>query len=105
MSLAELESHGVFRNMALALIHHALGRTGESDAALRKMIEQFGWTGAYQIAEVYAYRSDPDKAFEWLERAYKQRDPGVVLAATDPMLRPMHSDPRWQPFLQKMGLG
>jgi TolB-like protein/class 3 adenylate cyclase/Tfp pilus assembly protein PilF len=104
LPLAELESHGVFRNMALALIHHALGRTGESDGALRTMIEQFGWTGAYQIAEVYAYRSDPDKAFEWLERAYKQRDPGVVLAATDPMLRPMHGDPRWQPFLQKMGL-
>jgi hypothetical protein len=32
---------------------------------------------SYQIAQVYAYRGEPDKAFEWLDRPYKQRDPRI----------------------------
>ena len=87
-----------------AMIHHALGRPTESDAALHALIDGFGWTAAYQIAEAYAYRNEVDKAFEWLERAYAQRDPGVTYLATDALLRPLHADPRWQPFLQRMGL-
>jgi len=105
LSLAGAESHDVFRNLAFAMVHHALGHAAESDAALQALIDGFGWTAAYQIAEAYAYRNELDKAFEWLERAYAQRDPGATYTATDVILRPMHSDPRWQPFLQKMGLG
>ena len=45
-----------------------------------------------------------DKAFEWLEKAYAQRDPGVVYTAMDMLLEPLHGDPRWQPFLQRMHL-
>ena len=86
------------------MIHHALGHPAESDAALQALIDGFGWTAAYQVAEVYAYRNEVDKAFEWLERAYAQRDPGVVYTATDKLLRPLHGDPRWQPFLQRMHL-
>ena len=104
MEVAEAESHDVFRNLALAMIHHAQGRTAESDAALQTLISEFGWTAAYQVAEAYAYRNEVEKAFEWLERAYGQRDPGVTYSATDVILRSMHSDPRWQPFMQRMGM-
>jgi len=45
-----------------------------------------------------------DKAFEWLETAYAQRDPGVVYSAVDGLLRPLHADPRWLPFLRRLGL-
>ncbi|TMG83689.1 MAG: hypothetical protein E6H78_11715 [Betaproteobacteria bacterium] len=71
---------------------------------MQTLINGFGWTAAYQIAEVYAYRNEIDTAFEWLERAYAQRDPGVPLSATDVVLRSLHADPRWQPFLRRMGL-
>ena len=104
LALAGAESHDVFRNMAVAMIQHALGRPAESNAALNALIEGFGWTAAYQVAGAYAYRVEIDKAFEWLERAYVQRDPGVTLSATDPFLRPLHADPRWQPFLRRIGL-
>jgi hypothetical protein len=33
-----------------------------------------------------------------------ERDPGVTDTATDLFLRPLHGDPRWRPFLQRMGL-
>src|SRR5207237_4029586 len=104
LTLAEAESHDVFRNLAFALIHHALGRPTESDAALQTLISGFGWTAAYQVAEAYAYRNEVDKAFEWLERAYEQRDPGVTVSARDVILRSLHGDPRWQPFLKRLGL-
>jgi Flp pilus assembly protein TadD len=104
LALAEAESHDVFRNFAFAMIHHALGHPGESETALQALIGGFAWTAAYQVAEVYAYRNEVDKAFEWLDRAHAQRDPGVMYSATDIFLRPLHGDPRWQPFLQRMGL-
>jgi TolB-like protein/Tfp pilus assembly protein PilF len=104
LALAAAESHGVFRNVAFAMIQHNLSHPAESESALQTLINEFGWTAAYQVAEVYAYRGELEKAFEWLERAYIQRDPGVMYSATDVLLRPLHGDPRWQPFLRRLGL-
>ena len=86
------------------MIHHTLGHTAESDAALHALIAGFGWTAAFQVAEVHAWRNEIEKAFEWLERAYAQRDPGVVYSAVDILLRPLHGDPRWRVFLQQLRL-
>jgi tetratricopeptide (TPR) repeat protein len=79
-------------------------RIPESDAALAELIAKVGETGAYQIAEVYAYRNDKDKAFEWLERARQQRDAGLPTLRPDTLLPNLHDDPRWDAFLHKMGL-
>jgi len=41
---------------------------------------------AYQVALIYAARDDADRAFQWLERAYRQRDAacrGLQLPSTD----------------------
>jgi adenylate cyclase len=76
----------------------------EADAALAQLTDGFAETAAYQIAEVYAYRGDKDKAFEWLERARRQRDPGLAGLHKDPLLENLHSDPRWNAFLRTMGL-
>ena len=103
LALATVESHDVFRNMAFSLIHHTLGNASESDAALKALIDGFGWTAAFQVAEVHAYRGEVDKAYEWLEAAYAQRDPGLQNLATDLLLVPLHGDPRWLPFLKRMG--
>jgi TolB-like protein/Flp pilus assembly protein TadD len=103
LALARAETHDVFRNLALTMIHHEHGRIAESDAALKAMIDGFGWTAAYQIAEAYAHRGETDRAFEWLERAYEQRDSGTAYAAGDVFFRPLHNDPRWQLFVRRMG--
>jgi TolB-like protein/tetratricopeptide (TPR) repeat protein len=104
LALAQAESHDVFRNAALAMTHHAQGRPAESDAALRALIDGFAWTAAFQVAEVHAHRNEVDKAFEWLETAYRQRDPGVAWSGADPLLRPLHGDARWRAFLQRLRL-
>jgi len=79
-------------------------RVAESDAALAELTKNDSETAAYQIAEVYAYRGDKDKAFEWLERARRQRDPGLGNLRRDPLVENLHSDPRWNAFLRTMGL-
>ncbi len=65
------------RLMGTAFACHALGQPAESDAALQVLIERHAHTCAYQIAAVHAYRGEIDSAFEWLERAYAQRDHGL----------------------------
>jgi adenylate cyclase len=79
-------------------------RVAESDAALTELIANTAETGAYQIAEAYAYRNDKDKAFEWLERARRQRDAGLPGLRPDTLLPNLYDDPRWDAFLRKMGL-
>jgi adenylate cyclase len=76
----------------------------EADAALAQLTKDFAETAAYQIAEVHAYRGDKDKAFEWLERARRQRDAGLASLRKDPLLTNIQGDPRWNAFLRTMGL-
>jgi adenylate cyclase len=79
-------------------------RFPESDAALAELIATDAETAAYQIAEAYAYRNDKDHAFEWLERAHRQRDAGLPGLRADTLLPNLRDDPRWEAFLRKMGL-
>lgn len=59
---------------------------------------------SFQIAEAFAYRGEADRAFEWLERAYVQHDPGLSQMQALPLLRNLYGDTRWPPFLEKMRL-
>jgi len=88
----------------LAIAYHALGRDADSDTALAGLIAKHSQDTAYQIASIYAYRGQTAKAFEWLDRAYDQRDPGIADLKTDPLLRNLHYDRRYTALVRKMGL-
>jgi hypothetical protein len=45
-----------------------------------------------------------DLAFEWLERALAQQDPGIFWTKVDPLLRSLHADPRWITLLRELRL-
>ena len=92
------------RAFLYAIAYHALGREKESDAALSELIAKYHEGGAYQIAEVYAFRNQSDEAFEWLDRAYAERDSGLVGTKVDPLLKSLHKDPRFAAFLKKLNL-
>jgi TolB-like protein/DNA-binding winged helix-turn-helix (wHTH) protein/Flp pilus assembly protein TadD len=87
-----------------ALTYNALGHQQDSNAALADLIAKYGTTAAYQIAQVYAYRGESDKSFEWLDRAYKQRDAGLSEIKTDPQLKNLRRDPRYTELLKKLRL-
>jgi TolB-like protein/Tfp pilus assembly protein PilF len=92
------------RLFTLALAQWGQKKVSESDANLAKLIKTYGDVAAYQVAEAYAFRRDNDRAFEWLERAYRQRDSGLSWLRPDPLLGELRKDPRWNPFLRKLGL-
>jgi len=98
------ETEEVWRLSGLPLVLHALGRRGESDAALAALKEKYADVAAFQIAEVHAFRGEADLAFEWLERAYAQRDGGLVDIKGDRFLRGLAGDPRYKAFLRKLKL-
>jgi tetratricopeptide (TPR) repeat protein len=105
-ALAEMqqEPDPIWRGQGLALAYHAAGKKKEAEDALAAFIEKYQDVAAFQVAEIYAYLGEKDKAFEWLERAYKQRDAGLSEMKGDPLLRNLESDPRYTAFLKKMKL-
>jgi adenylate cyclase len=104
-ALAEIEQEKseVWRLIGLPMAYHALGRKTESDAALATLIAKFEKWGPYNIAYVYAFRGDADKAFEWLDKAVQYEDPGLIDIAAENLFDKIHSDSRWLPFLRKIG--
>jgi tetratricopeptide (TPR) repeat protein len=105
-ALAELAKEtGEWERLTVeAMAYHDLGREPDSDAALQRLIETHGSDSPYQIAEVHAYRGEKDKAFAWLERAYRDRDPGLNQLKSDPRLESLRSDPRYKALLVQMHL-
>jgi TolB-like protein/Tfp pilus assembly protein PilF len=104
MTEIRMEAPGGYREYALAIAYHALGRKEESDAALERLVAE-GDRWGFQIAAAHACRGEPDEAFRWLDRAYELHDSGIVLSRVSWALRSLHSDPRWPRFLEKIGLG
>jgi serine/threonine protein kinase len=104
-ALAEIQKEPVpyWRQQGLIMYYHATGNKKEADSTLDKYIKEFQNDAAFQVAEIYSYRNEPDKAFEWLERAYEQRDGGLAEMKRDPLLRNLESHPRYT-FLKKMNL-
>jgi TolB-like protein/Flp pilus assembly protein TadD len=104
-ALAEIEQEKseVYRLIGLPMVYYALGRKTESDAALATLIAKFEKDAPYNIAYVYAFRGDADKAFEWLDKAVQYQDPGLSDIVAENLFDNIHSDPRWLPFLRKLG--
>jgi serine/threonine-protein kinase len=98
-------SHGFFVLMGDAMVEHSLGHPAESERAVAGLL---GWpeaeNGAWQIAQVHAWRGEPDQAFEWLRAAVRLRDPGLDQLKGDPVLRPLHGDPRFAEVLRAVNL-
>ena len=104
LSEMEKESSPFLRDLGMALAYHAMGRNHESDEALKILISQCPNDCAYQIAQVYAYRGEVDQAFEWLNRAHKQHDGGLMLFKTDSLLKGLRSDPRYAQMLVSLNI-
>jgi TolB-like protein/Tfp pilus assembly protein PilF len=105
-ALPEIERiHGAsIRAWQYAVTYYALGRKMESDAALSELITKYHASNAFDIAMVYAFRNETDEAFEWLDRAYAQRDPSLMSTKVEPLLKRLHKDPRFAALLKKLNL-
>jgi tetratricopeptide (TPR) repeat protein len=85
------------------IIEHRLGRAHESQRILNELIEKYGQSSPNLMAIAYAWRGEMDSCFDWLELAYRQRDPPLGLIQFHiAILSGVSSDPRYKLLLRKM---
>ena len=101
---ARLESGAMYRRMGIALAEAARGDRAAADEALRMMIAEQAEENPWRIAVVYAFRREPDKMFEWLDRAYTLRDPRMLNLRSQEFFEPYDSDPRFVALCERVGL-
>ncbi len=94
----------VWSQTGIAMAEHTLGHARESQRALDELIAKYAHDSAYQVADVFAWRGEADKAFEWLERAYVQHDGALSAIKADPLLKSLWTDARFAAMLKKVGL-
>jgi len=101
---AQLEPNEGYRRFELALAHYARGERRAADEALTELIAKDRDFLAYQIAEVYAWRGETDKAFEWLQVSLDNHDTGTLSLFVNPFMRGLRHDARYKNLLAKIGL-
>jgi hypothetical protein len=78
------------------VIYDKLGHRADAEGELSKLKTALGDSAAYQCATIYAQWGDRAKALEWLETAWRLRDPGLEYLKTDPLMDPLRKEPRFQ---------
>jgi TolB-like protein/lipoprotein NlpI len=88
----------------LSITHYALGNSVKANEYLAELIENAADSYPYAIAQVYGYRGDKDKTFEWLNTMLENGNQFSTFILSDAALRSIHSDPRWPDFLAELGV-
>ena len=101
----ELEPAGWPRDGMLACVLFAKGDQEQADHVLQQLIAKFGEDNPVTIAQVYSVRREPEKMFEWLDRAYQRHEPGLLFSLVgNPAYKPYYSDPRFVALCNKIGV-
>jgi TolB-like protein/DNA-binding winged helix-turn-helix (wHTH) protein/Tfp pilus assembly protein PilF len=104
LTMMEEEPSDVWRMIGLPMAYYATGQVEAADEALAVLVEKYGEDAAYNIAYVYAFRNQPDEAFNWLEKAVDFNDSGLSNSVIHALLANIREDNRWEPFLASIGM-
>ena len=104
LATAESMPDGNWKEIALAMTAQKAGDAARADRLLQALIDSSADGSAYQVAEIFAHRGEPDQVFAWLDRALANRDPGLRRLLTDPFIAPYRDDPRFADLCRRLGL-
>jgi tetratricopeptide (TPR) repeat protein len=93
----------------IATLGHAYavaGKTGEARQVLNQLLERSrqSYVSPYYIALIYAGLGEKDEVFEWLEKAYDERESYFNLFKVEPVFDSLRTDPRYLSLLKRVGL-
>jgi adenylate cyclase len=91
-----------FAKLELAYAYAAAGNKDESDRIVNEVTSQPGPFSPYDMAAIRAVCSDPDGAFQWLDKAIERRSVDVIWLKVDPRLDPIRSDARFAEVLARL---
>lgn len=94
----------------VGVLGYAYGRSGNRAGAEAHLHEltaasAHGYVSAMWIALVHLGLGDLDRVFQWLDRAFEERDGSLILIAAAVEFDPIREDPRFKLLLERMGLG
>ncbi|WP_159793576.1 TIR domain-containing protein [Croceibacterium salegens] len=92
----EAESVPIFALTGKAIAQARLGNTAAAAASLKQVEDEYGDNSLYQQAQVLAQWGRLRDALARLERAAAARDPGLLLARTDPLLDALRGEARFK---------
>jgi tetratricopeptide (TPR) repeat protein len=101
---AKLEPDESFRDASLALAYDGLGLRKKANEALNLVITKYSSRAAYQIVEILSSRGDLNGSFTWLDRASLQHDTGLLKMHSNPLLKNLRNDSRFNEFVRRSGL-
>jgi TolB-like protein len=90
--------------MCLAIAYNRLHRRPDAEAQVAAMKSDLGDSSAYQYAEIYAQWGDLPKSLDWLETAYRLKDPGITNIKADEFLQPLRQEPRFLAVVRQLNL-
>ena len=95
------------RPSMVALLGHAYAaanRRNDARAILQKLdaLSKERYVAPYPVAAIYAGLGEPDRAMEWLERAFTARDSWLNYVRLDPRMDVLRSDPRFVDLVRRM---
>jgi TolB-like protein/Tfp pilus assembly protein PilF len=96
------QQNEAWRWSTLAMAEHTQGHAEESQRVLDELIDKYGSRTPFRIAVTCAWRGETNSTFEWLEQAYRQRDPALSLINLEVGLSGVRGDPRHAALLQRM---
>ncbi|MGH9967020.1 MAG: TPR end-of-group domain-containing protein [Pyrinomonadaceae bacterium] len=93
--------------LSLALLGHTYAVSGLKSEALAVLdqlndLSKERYVSPYRIAAIHAGVGDKDRAFQWLERAYEERDGWLIWLKLDPVMEVLSSDRRFIDLLQRI---
>jgi TolB-like protein/DNA-binding winged helix-turn-helix (wHTH) protein/Tfp pilus assembly protein PilF len=102
------QARGSYGVQYLAGVAHAWAASGnrrQAEAALAKLNEfsKQNYVSPLAFAEYYAALGDRDRAFEWLERGYRQRAPGLIELEVSYVWDNLRTDPRFHSLERRVG--
>jgi tetratricopeptide (TPR) repeat protein len=91
---------------ALGFAYARAGRRAEAEEVLRQLEDraETDYVAASYVAMVYAGLDETDLAFEWLERAYQERDTHLLFHLRFHTWDRLRPDPRFHALEQKIVL-
>jgi len=98
----ETEKRGWQGWLCLAILYDKLHRHADAESELAALQAEFGEGSAYQMAEIYAQWGDIPKALDWLDKAYRLPDAGIVSLRVDPLVDPLRQELRFREIERKL---
>jgi tetratricopeptide (TPR) repeat protein len=94
--------------LLFAALGHTYALSGDKAKALCMLKELKGlrrkrYVPAIYFAAIYSGLHEKDRAFDWLEKSYKERSDGMTYLKIERLFDSLHSDPRFQDLMKRVG--